>query len=339
MRWLALDIGGANLKSADGRGFANSLGFALWKRPAELAEGLRELIGQSPAAEHFAVTITGELADCYQTKAEGIHSILYALESLTDGRQVVVYLCNGEFCTPTEAREKTLLASASNWHVLGSFVAQLCGELPAVLIDIGSTTTDIIPLGPNGVEAVGMTDPERLATGELVYTGIERSPICAVTQSLSWRGERCGVAQELFATTADAYVVLGDVDEDPHNTDTADGRPLTKSHAHARLARMICADTTMFDWEDARRIASEIQKAQLNLLQRGFLQVVDRMEIKPRTIVLSGHGEFLARRLVQQLEPDVELVSLSTTLGSALSRCAPAHALAVLARERFSDHG
>ena len=339
MNWLALDIGGANLKAADGCRFAKSSGFALWKRPAELGDALRELVCLSPPAERFAVTITGELADCYETKAEGINSILDAVESVADTQEIAVYLCSGEFCSPTAARENPLLASASNWHVLGQFAIGLCKEMPAVLIDVGSTTSDIIPLGPDGVAAVGTTDPERLVTGELVYTGIERSPICAITRTLTWQGEPCGVAQELFATTADAYVVLGELEEDPTSTDTADGRPLIKQHSHARLARMICADTSMFDWKDTERAAVEIQDAQLKLLREGIEQVLGRMEIKPRTIVLSGHGEFLARRLIEQEGIDAKLVSLSEELGPALSRCAPAHALAVLARERHSDYG
>ncbi len=339
MSLLALDIGGANLKAADGLGFARSHRFPLWKRPESIADGIRDLMRESPEADCLAVTITGELADCFQTKAEGIDRILSAVDVVAAGREIHVYLCNGDFCSPKQARENYLLASASNWHVLGSFVARYSNTMPAMLIDIGSTTADFIPFGTNGATAVGITDPERLATGELVYTGIERSPVCALVKSLPWRGERCGVAQELFATAADAYVVLGKLAEDSNSTDTADGRPLTQANSHARLARMVCADTTIFDSEDANRVAEEIQDAQLSLLESGFRKVVERMDRQPQTIVLSGHGEFLSRCLLNRLGFDAKLVSLDQELGPALSRCGPAHALAVLARERITDHG
>ena len=86
MKWLALDIGGANLKAADGEGFAVSQPFPLWENPRQLTDALRALIALVPKADHVAVTMTGELADCFQTKAEGVLFILDALAVAADGR-------------------------------------------------------------------------------------------------------------------------------------------------------------------------------------------------------------------------------------------------------------
>ena len=44
MSWLGVDIGGANLKAADGRGWAQSVPFALWRDPQGLAEALAALV-------------------------------------------------------------------------------------------------------------------------------------------------------------------------------------------------------------------------------------------------------------------------------------------------------
>lgn len=44
MNWLALDIGGANLKVADGHGFAESYSFALWKDPNGLSQQDRKSV-------------------------------------------------------------------------------------------------------------------------------------------------------------------------------------------------------------------------------------------------------------------------------------------------------
>ena len=335
MSWLALDIGGANLKVADGRGFAASRQFPLWQRPHDLAAELTELIAAAPTAERLAVTMTGELADCFATKAEGVAAILDAVERAAGGLEVRVYLCNGELATPNAALAEAMLAAASNWHVLGAFSSRFCAGEPGLLIDIGSTTTDLIPLGENGPQAVGQTDSERLVTGALVYTGVERSPLCAIVRELPWRGEPCAVAQELFATAGDAYVLLDDLDEDEKSTNAADGRPRTKAHAHARLARAICADVTTFTWDDALRAARTVRGAQLDLLESAARRVVGRMELAPRTIVLSGHGEFLARALVERLGHSGRVLSLAGELGANVSRCATAHALAVIARERF----
>lgn len=335
MAWLALDIGGANLKLADGFGYVASQFFPLWQQPEQLPRALAKHLEAAPSASRLAVTMTGELADCFETKADGVGAILDAVEAVADGREIHVYRCDGEFVSPQDARDEPLLTAASNWHALAAFAARYCGDAPGLLIDIGSTTTDLIPLSSMGPTAIGRNDPERLATGELVYTGVRRSPVCALVNDLPWRGESCQVAQELFATTADVFVLLGYLDEDIADNSTADGRALTRSGSHTRLARTICADTSLFSMDDALRAAETVKEAQLDLLSAAMEKVIATMENEPTTIVLSGEGEFLGRLLVDRLSTKMELVSLHETLGSEVSRVATAHALAVLARERF----
>lgn len=337
MSWLALDIGGANLKAADGAGYAVSRESPLWQRSQELAAELSEMIALAPLAERLAVTMTGELADCFATKAVGVRVILDAVEQAAAGRDVFVYLCGGEFVTPPVARAEALLAGASNWHALGTFASRFCNAGAGLLVDVGSTTTDIIPLGGDGPQAIGRTDPERLVTGELVYTGVERSPLCGIVRSLPWRGESCAVAQELFSTAVDPYLLLGELEEDEQNVNTADGRPRTKADAHRRLARSICADTTMFSWDDAQRAAATVCESQVAHLESAARRLMRRLEAAPQTVVLAGHGEFIARRLLERLAYRGTTISLTDELGSQTSRCATAHALAVLASERCAE--
>ncbi len=334
MNYLALDIGGANLKLADGRGFAVSQSFPLWKKRDQLPETLCTLLAGAPPAGQLAVTMTGELADCFVTKAEGVHAILDAVEQAAEGRQVWVYLCDGRLVDLKVSRAETLLAGASNWHGLAWYAGRFCKQGSGLLVDIGSTTSDIIPLDRQGSRAVGRTDPERLVAGELVYTGVERSPICAVVRELTWRGKPCSLAQEWFATTLDAYLLLEDLAEDAEDFQTADGRARTQENALTRMARMICADATMFSCEDAKRASEAVREAQLEQLTVAARRVLGRMEPCPTTIVLSGQGEFLARRLVERIGHTGQVVSLVEQLGSEVSRCACAHALATLARER-----
>lgn len=334
MNYLALDIGGANLKIADGKGFADSQFFPLWQKTEQLGEALRKLLTDAPPAETIAVTMTGELADCFATKVDGVNAILDAVEQAADGRHVLVYYCDGRLVGVAAARAEALLAAASNWRALGAYASRFCHGESGLLIDVGSTTTDIIPLGPEGPQAIGRTDTERLATGELVYTGVERSPVCALVRALPRRGKPCAVAQELFATTLDAYLLLGELAENSDDNQTADGRARTKANAHARLARMMCADVTMFSREDARRAAAAIRESQLVLLASATKQILDRAEVLPSTVIISGQGEFLARQLWRRIGFDARVVSLATELGPLVSRSACAHALATLAAER-----
>ena len=334
MSVLALDIGGANLKLAHSEGFAASRAFQLWQQPQQLATVLTAMLASAPPADRLAVTMTGELADCFATKADGVAAILAAAEQAAGSRQVVVYLCDGRLVSAGEARAEPLLAAASNWHVLATYAARYCTAGSGLLLDLGSTTCDIIPIKNGKAHALGRTDPERLASRELVYTGVERSPVCAVVRDLLWRGESCQVAQEVFATTADAYLLLGDVPEDAEDLRTADGRPRTQASAHARLARTICADTTLFSPGDAQRAAAAIRLAQLQHLLGAVQTVARKMETLPQTIVLSGQGEFLLRQLVEQLDHSPSIVSLAERLGPEVSSSAAAFALATLAGER-----
>jgi probable H4MPT-linked C1 transfer pathway protein len=339
MNWLALDIGGANLKAADGGGWALWRPFPLWQRRDELPDALADLVRGSPPADALAVTMTGELADCFSTKAEGVATILAAVAAAACGRAVWVYRVDGSWAEPKEALRRPLLAAASNWHALACFAGRYAPQGTALAIDVGSTTCDLIPLRDGQPAARGRTDPERLVRGELVYTGVQRSPISAVAPRLPWRGHPCPTAQELFATTWDVYLLLGDLPEEAESTHTADGRPATRRFAHERLARAICADREMVGLDAALEMARAAADAQLSQLAAGARKVVRRMPHPPGRAVISGSGEFLARRLLARLGLDVPTVSLGEQLGPALSRAATAHALAVLARERMRDKG
>ncbi len=203
----------------------------------------------------------------------------------------------------------------------------------AILIDIGSTTTDIIPIVDGRVAAVGLTDKDRLASGELVYSGVERTSLSAIVTSLPYRGAMIPVAAELFATTRDVYLTLGDLAEDANCSRAANGKPATREAARGRLARMLCVDRDEFNDHDARIMAEEIQRQQIAKITAACTKVVDRFPGGMQLALTSGQGEFLACRVIG---PETQIVSLSKILGPAVSHSAPAHALAILAREAKS---
>lgn len=329
---LALDIGGANLKLADGCGLGRSVPFPLWKQPDQLSAALGELLVEAAPDALVVATMTGELADCYRTKTDGVRHIVQALVDAAANREVRIYQLDGRFVTPTEACDAPQMSAAANWHALASFAARWIPST-GLIVDIGSTTSDLIPIVDGRPATVGLNDPERLASGELVYTGVVRSPLCAIVDRAPWRERSPRVAQELFATSGDAYLTLGYLAEEPENLQTADGRPATREAAHDRLARAICADRTLFDSADALAVAKVVMQAQLADLAQALSDVVRRVPHAIETVVVSGQGEFLAHRLVDQVLSGVTIVSLSRRLGPEVSEVAPAHALAILARE------
>lgn len=334
MSCLALDIGGANLKIAHSDGYVSAEAFPLWQRSDELNDALRKLISDAPAAQTIVVTMTGELADCYASKAEGVNQIIGEVELATNGERLEIYLTDGRLVSAEEARQAPLLAAASNWHALATYAARYSGPEPAVLLDLGSTTCDIIPIEHGRVAALGKTDPERLVSGELVYSGVERSPICSLLNVIAWRGESCPVAQEVFATTLDAYLLLNELPEESCNIHTADGCPRTKACAHTRMARLVCADITMFSSADAELAAEAVHNAQTSLIREATEKAISRMDDLPALFITSGVGEFLLRTIISARKPAAKMLSLSDKLGPKASSAACAYALAVLASER-----
>ena len=320
---LGLDIGGANLKAAhlDAATTCRTLPFSLWRDPAGLAGALAELMRSLPDAGALAVTMTGELCDCFASKREGVLHILTAVENVAEERPVRVWCCDGSFRDLAGARAEPLQAAASNWLALATWAGRFVPHGPALLLDIGSTTTDIIPLLDGVPVPVGRSDPERLRSGELVYTGTRRTPLCALAGSQT--------AAEFFATTLDVYLVLGAIKDDPKCTDTADGRPATRKFAHARLARMLCADLETSTEEERETLAAQIRDQQLALIARAIERVANRLPSSPAALILSGSGEFLGRNLLSG-----PATSIAKLLGREASTAACAHAVAVLARER-----
>ena len=336
MSWLALDVGGANLKAANGSGWARTVPFALAREPERLAAELAALVKAAPARSRLAVTMTGELCDSFPTKADGVRHILRAVDLAAGGRPVAVYLVDGRMVSVDAAGDEPLLAAASNWHALARFACRFFAEQSGLIVDVGSTTTDLIPIENGQVVAQGATDTERLLSGELVYSGVRHTPLAAIVRELPWRGRSCPMAADCFSTTADVYVLLGEIPEQEDSAATPDGRPLTRRFTQARLARTICADSSTFVADDALVMAEAVCAAQLAVLEVAARRVASNLKLPMECFLISGIGEFLARRMIGEHWPTSRIVSLAGELGAEVSACAPAHALAVLAGEMDS---
>lgn len=334
MRILGLDIGGANLKAADLDGTAITRPFAVWKTPEKLAGEVARLLAAFARPNAIALTMTAELADCYRTKREGVEAILAAVERAGGAIPISVWQTTGRFVTPGEARQAPLLVAAANWHALATFAGRFAPQGPALLIDVGTTTTDLIPL-TNGVPTpVGRTDRERLQSGELVYAGVKRTPVCALVRKVPFRGRDCPVAAELFATTLDVYLALGALPENPHDSETADGRPATLTAARDRLARCLCCDAAEFSPDDMQVMAESIARAQRRQIAEGIDAVLNAQGRLPQRLILSGAGSFLAEQTAAEIDrlAAAEIISLSDRLSPAIAEAACAFALAELLR-------
>ncbi len=135
---------------------------------------------------------------------------------------------------------------------------------------------------------------------------------------------------ELFATTLDVYLTLGQIPEDADDRDTADGRPAMRSFAHARLSRMLGGDPELIHREETLRLAQRVAARQAELLQAAAREVAGKLPEPPRMLITAGSGEFLTAAL---LRPGLAHVSLAEQFGPDISRAACAYAVAALAAE------
>ena len=333
--WLGLDVGGANLKAAHSDGSARSVPFALWTQPERLGQALADLADSLSAADRVALTMTAELCDCYPTKAAGVLAVIEAAVEALPARPIFVWGLDGTFHPVEAIRACPALAAAANWLALATLAARLLPDgVPGLLIDVGSTTSDLIPLGCGQPLTRGRTDTERLQAGELVYAGVRRTPVSALATELTWRGMPTGLAAELFASTLDVYLTLGAIPPAPGDRATADGRPATIEAARDRLARMVGADRDGFSAEDAYALAQAADEALMNRMLRAARQACAATIGRPGGAIVSGSGAFLARRLAGLLiEPGGPIVDLEEVWGPIASSAGCAYAVLVLARE------
>ncbi|MEX0824867.1 MAG: hydantoinase/oxoprolinase family protein, partial [Pirellulaceae bacterium] len=294
--FLGLDIGGANLKCADLSGRTHSLAFPLWQRPTDLAAVLAQLLAPFPHARHIAVTMTGELADCFSDVAQGVRHIVEHTDQAIrtqrpNARPAFFYSLDGSFVSARQANQHPDPLAASNWHALATVVASAI-DRPTLLIDIGSTTTDLTALDPGNLRTRSRADFDRLQTGELVYVGVERTPLCALVDTLPVDGKNVPVMKELFATTDDCALLTGLTRESPFDCQTADGRPRTIVAARGRMAKMVGLDHRSFSLEQARLAAEACLRAMVANIERAAAFVASDI---PQWI-LGGHGGMLLQR-------------------------------------------
>jgi probable H4MPT-linked C1 transfer pathway protein len=329
---LALDIGGANVKLAHATGGVRSRPFALWREPDALPRVLAEAADGLPPFRRVLLTMTAELCDCFPTKRLGVLAVLDAVSAAFPGRPVSVWGLDGRFHEPGDVRDRPEIAAASNWLALATAAAGLAGVGPALLIDIGSTTTDLIPLDGGRVVATATDDTGRLRSGELVYAGVRRTPLCALAASLPFRGRATRLCAELFATTLDVYLTLGALAEDRSDTTTADGRPATVGAALDRLARMVGADRDGFSPADALALSRSADEVLLLRLTEAVLEACRPLGGRPDAVIAGGSGEFLAERLARRVvSPGGRVIGLGELWGPDASAAACARALLILA--------
>lgn len=334
---IGWDIGGAHVKAAraeDGRAVAAlQLPCPLWRGLDLLPPVLAEAQARLGPADRHAVTMTGELADVFADRAEGVSHLARAIAAAVAPTPVAVWAGRGGFIAPGEAAGQAVEVASANWFATAAFVARAVGG--GLLADMGSTTTDLVPFANGAPCPAGETDAARMACGELVYTGLVRSFVLALTERVPFAGTWTPLAGEYFATSADVHRLLGTLPEAADQMETADGRGKTAAESRGRLARMIgrdAAEATPQAWRD---LAAFLAEAQLRRIEDAARLVLSRGTVPPDAPVIgAGCGQHVTRRLAERLgrpwHDFAALPALASLPPEIADQCAPAVAVALL---------
>lgn len=346
---IGWDLGGVHVKAALALGGrvreAVQAPCPLWRGLPALDAALAELPGWTRVPAEHAVTMTGELTDCFSDRTDGVARLsAWAAANLT-GR-VRIYAGRSGLVAPADATHLAADIASANWHATAALVGR---HLPdALLVDIGSTTADLIPIVAGRPAAAGYSDAERLETGELVYTGVVRTPLLALSDHAPFRGRRTRLMAETFANMADAYRLTSDLPEGADQQHSPDMKGKSLPESRTRLARMIGRDLDEGGEAEWRALASHFAEAQLRLLHDAASVLLSRPDLPDDApLVTCGAGAFLAGRLAARLGR--ESVAFADLIAARLdgplsfaSTCGPAVALALLAgigRETSAAHG
>ena len=329
---LGLDIGGANTKAASAEGkYAKSVYLPLWKNSP--LEKVLKRINAEQKPEAVAVVITGELADCFSSKIEGLERIMtVACRAFS----CPVYFwghdgfARNDIINPTSMTSNVdminttdiLHIAAANWSASAALLAREIGD--CLFVDMGSTTTDLIPIRARPLAA--KTDFLRLASGELVYMGLLRTGLACILPVARIRGHHVPLAPELFAIIADARLALGHIDLDRYTCDTADGKDKSRPSSLRRLTRSVCADLEEIGESGALAIAEQACTEQKRTLTEAMERQAERHGLE--RVAAAGIGEWLIAEAANTL--GIECILLSELYGSRISDVFPAYAAARL---------
>lgn len=336
------DVGGAHLKlavaGAEGALLeVLQLPCPLWQGTDRLSAALEAAYARAgPLLEDavHAVTMTGELADVFPDRPTGVRTLLALLEARLPAGRLRVYAGQAGLLEPAAAAARAGQVASANWLACAQAVGSVVQE--AVLIDVGSTTSDLVRIEQGRPVHTGCSDAERLAAEELVYTGVVRTPVMAVAARAPYAGRWHALAAEHFATMADVWRLLGELPEDADLMPSADGRGKAPAESARRLARMVGEDAEAAPYEAWVELARYLAGAQQRRLFGALARLRSHAPARVPTVVAAGCGAFLARRLAA--EAGLRQVGFGEALGiepawrERAATCAPAVALARLAR-------
>jgi probable H4MPT-linked C1 transfer pathway protein len=340
---IGWDVGGAHLKAArlgtEGTiELVLQLACPLWQGLSHLETALTAALARLGSADRHAITMTGEMADLFPGRREGVVALAETMQRFLTGGDLWYFAGDAGLVGPDQVPAHAARIASANWMASAALVAARCPA--ALFLDIGSTTTDLVPVAGGRVLAQGRDDYSRLVAGELVYTGVVRTPLMAIADAVQFGTDLVPLMAEYFATMADVYRVTGELPEGADLHPAADGGARDVAASTRRLGRMIGRDLPSATPAEWRALADAFRARQVGRLEAACARQLARGLLPDGApIVGAGVGRFLAGALAARCgRPFLDFADLlppSAAPRGQLADCAPAVAVALLARDVF----
>lgn len=326
------DIGGAHLKMAqcDPQGqliHAVEIPCPLWQGIEQLQQAIKTAQKHiEPQHTLAAITMTGELVDIFADRQTGVAEIIDCFNQFYPTDCCIVYAGEVGWLTPVEAKKQWQQVASRNWQASAVYAAQQVEQ--GLFVDVGSTTSDIIPILHHHAVPNAFSDYERQANSELHYAGAIRTPLIAIAHQVPFDNKLIRLAAEVFATTADCWCLLDALLPSAIIDSSADGQSWQKQDCARRLARLLGTDAISHpieQWQQLAQWFGHQQTIQLRIACETVLAAHPEIN-KGAPIIGAGIGRFIVKYCAKQLNR--EYIDFST-LTKPDSPCAADHAPAV----------
>ena len=303
MRSLGLDIGGANLKATslecsenkieDVNFFNKYIAYDEWK-----GNNLKSQIGKLFEKERFdkiGVTMTSPLM--YRHMDKGVITTLSAVKDITSN----FYVLNnrGDFVDPDQALLNPLEMALSNTAATAKLISQFHEN--AILLDVGSTSTQIVPIIDGKIEVDAEYPCYGVVTGECLYLGVVRTPVGAIINKIPFRGNEVRlVIDDICSRVGELYYLLGKIPlEKVIITKKIPSMDLQNDEETIkfRMARLLMLDENMLEEEEFYNIAQAVYEEHVDITKEYVERIVKKndLSLDECPCVIMGTGKFLAK--------------------------------------------
>ncbi len=306
LKVLGLDVGGVHIKHSLVRvgkktrfKASETIPFEIFRDKDQLP-ALLEKIRNKHGPDCVSLTMTGELSDVFRNRRQGVRWIAKTVHEAMANLEIRIMDVDGRLVSYHEAMYAPERVASANWAATLGWMCK--GVKDGIVLDVGSTTTDILPIRNHKPCVMGKSDFGRLKNGELLYTGCLRTNASFVVPMVRLGGKRVATCPEHFAIIGDAHLFLGELKPKQYTTPTPDGRGKTKSAAAARLARLVLSEPDELGFEQVESIARQVVDAQVDNIAKAVKRMAGRFAAPDRIpVILIGPGRLYLDRLKSQI--------------------------------------